>query len=93
MTLKNSTLLWTFTIGYFALIPRFLIVVPIPIRLPQLITFGAPVWLTHLSFRLLSMMLTTTVVGLILAWVYRGRTWCAICPISTLSDQALAKTK
>lgn len=75
------------------LIPRFLILVPIPVQLPQLFSFAAPVWLTHLSFRLLSMMMTTTVIGLVLAWLYRGRSWCAICPISTLSDQALAKGK
>ncbi len=75
------------------LIPRFLILVPIPVQLPQLIEIAAPAWLTHLSFRLLSMMFTTTVIGLALAWLYRGRTWCAICPISTLSDQALAKGK
>lgn len=71
------------------LMPRFMILFPIPTELPQLIVLSTPAWLMHLSYRLFSMMMTTTVVGLILAWLYRSRTWCAICPIATLSDQAL----
>jgi len=37
------------------------------------------------------MMMTSTTVGIILAILYRNRTWCAICPVATLSDQYLAK--
>lgn len=71
---------------------RFLIVIPIPFKMPQLfdiMTF-AP-WVTHLSYRFYSMMMTTTVLGLILALVYKPRTWCTICPISTISDVVLKK--
>ncbi len=73
------------------LIPRFLILFPFNVTLPQLVSLDLPVWLTHLSFRFLSMMMTSTTVGIILAILYRNRTWCAICPIATLSDQYLAK--
>ncbi|MDD2533905.1 MAG: 4Fe-4S binding protein [Eubacteriales bacterium] len=73
------------------LMPRFLILFPIPVTLPQLLTWNMPIWSTHLAYRLLSMMLTTTIIGLYLGFKYRSRSWCAICPVATLSDQALQK--
>lgn len=48
-------------------------------------------WLTHLSYRFYSMMMTTTLIGLVLAMVYKPRTWCTICPIATVSDVILKK--
>ena len=75
------------------LIPRFLILLPIPVDLPQIINFDLPLWLTHLSFRFLSMMMTSTIIGLVLAVFFRNRTWCAICPVATLSDQYLISKK
>lgn len=71
---------------------RFLLLIPLPFEMPQLydIMNIAP-WLTHLSYRFYSMMMTTTVLGLILAMVYKPRTWCTICPIATLSDVILKK--
>lgn len=76
------------------LIPRFLLLIPIPISLPQLFTFSeTPLWLTHFSFRILSMMTTTTLIGLFLAFSYKPRTWCTICPINTISDLYLLDKK
>jgi len=71
---------------------RFLIVIPLPFDMPQLFDIMniAP-WLTHLSYRFYSMMMTTTFLGLILAMVYKPRTWCTICPIATVSDVILKK--
>lgn len=71
---------------------RFLIVIPLPFRMPQLFNIAhlAP-WLTHLSYRFYSMMMTTTFLGLVLALVYKPRTWCTICPITTVSDVILKK--
>lgn len=66
---------------------RFLMIFPIKAALPQLIEFsGIAPWITHFAYRFYSMMMTTTVLGLIFALVYRPRTWCTICPISTISD-------
>jgi hypothetical protein len=69
---------------------KFLIVIPIRWEMPQLLEFFniAP-WITHLSYRLYSMMMTTTILGLILAFVYKPRTWCTVCPIATVSDACL----
>lgn len=65
---------------------RFLLVIPINAQMPQLVEFYniAP-WITHLSYRFYSMMMTTTILGFILALIYRPRTWCTICPIATVS--------
>lgn len=69
------------------LIPRFLILIPITLPFPQLFSLSAaPLWLTHFAFRLFSMMMTTTLLGLTLSYVYKPRTWCTICPINTVSD-------
>ncbi len=66
---------------------RFLLVIPIRGEMPQLIELSviAP-WLTHFSYRFYSMMMTTTTLGLILAFIYKPRTWCTVCPIATVSD-------
>ena len=71
---------------------RFLIFLPLPFQVPQM--FDLPTiapWLTHLSYRFYSMMMTTTVLGIILALLYKPRTWCTICPIATVSDVILKK--
>lgn len=73
---------------------RFLLVIPINAEMPQLIEISNVVtWVTHLSYRFYSMMMTTTVLGLILALVYKPRTWCTICPIATISDSYLNRKK
>lgn len=47
---------------------RFLIAFPLPWSMPQFLTIGPfPDWAVHLSFRVYSMMFTTTIIGLILA--------------------------
>jgi hypothetical protein len=73
---------------------RYLIVFPIPWEMPQLINFTNILpWITHLSYRFYSMMMTTTTLGLLLALIYKPRTWCTICPIGTLSDSYLKGIK
>lgn len=69
---------------------KFLMVFPIK-SLPQIFDIASPAWLIHLSYRFYSMMMTTTILGLILALIYKPRTWCTICPISTLSGAYLKK--
>ncbi len=73
---------------------RFLVAFPLPSPIPQLLSWspGIP-WLTHLAYRLYSMMMTTTVLGLLISLFYKPRSWCQACPIGTLSDMALKKMK
>jgi hypothetical protein len=73
---------------------RFLLFIQLPFDLPQLFHFyNAAPWMTHLSYRLYSMMMTTTFIGILFAFIYKPRTWCVICPISTVSGLYLNKTK
>lgn len=66
---------------------RYLIVFRVPFKIPQLYEINAFLpWITHMSYRFYSMMMTTTTIGLVLALIYKPRTWCTICPISTISD-------
>jgi hypothetical protein len=67
------------------LYPRFFVVIPIPVALPQLIEIAAPAFLVHASYRIFSIMMTSTIIGLVLGILYRPRAWCAICPIQTLT--------
>lgn len=73
---------------------RFLLAIPLPKEMPQLLQFNnvAP-WITHLSYRFYSMMMTTTFLGFILALIYKPRTWCTICPIATISDTYIKEIK
>ncbi|MEL7647578.1 MAG: 4Fe-4S binding protein [Sedimentibacter sp.] len=66
---------------------RFMIYFRIPFKLPQMFELqGMAGWLTHLAYRFYSMMMTTSFLGLAMAFVYKPRTWCTICPISTISE-------
>jgi hypothetical protein len=70
---------------------RFLIVFPIPVALPQLLQLTISPWLLHLSYRIYSMMLTSTTIGLIIGFLYVPRAWCVICPIQTLTTKKTVK--
>lgn len=73
---------------------RFLIAFELPWNMPQLLDFGVmPGWVTHLSFRVYSMMFTTTILGLLLAWLFKPRTWCTVCPINTASNIIISSNK
>lgn len=69
---------------------RFLLAFQLPWDIPQLLdSSGIPSWAVHLSYRIYSMMFTTTTIGLLLGWIYKPRTWCTICPINTASNLIL----
>jgi len=71
---------------------RLFIVIPL-VPLPQLITPEAPPALLHLSYRLYSMMLSSTILGIVLSRIYRQRIWCAICPVGTVSNALLKRQR
>ena len=73
---------------------RFMIAFQLPWNMPQLLNISTmPNWVVHLSFRVYSMMFTTTVMGMVLGFIYRPRTWCTICPVNTILDIAIKKNK
>ena len=64
---------------------RFLMAFPVPMELPQLIQFSEPDALLHFSYRIFSIMFTSTVIGSVMGLLYRPRSWCGICPVQTLT--------
>ncbi len=64
---------------------RFMIVFQLPFEMPQVLKFAVSDTLLHLGYRVYSVMFTSTVLGLILGFIYAPRTWCAICPVQTLT--------
>ncbi|KIR03982.1 hypothetical protein P261_02797 [Lachnospiraceae bacterium TWA4] len=51
-----------------------------------------PDWVAQFSFGFYSLMLTSTLIGLIVMVLYRPRTWCAFCPMGTMT-QLICKLK
>lgn len=71
---------------------RFLIMFQIPARLPQLLSFTVHPGLLHFSYRIYSMMFTSVIIGSVLGIIYRPRTWCAVCPVNTLTTPKAASS-
>ena len=72
---------------------RFMIVFPLPIKMPQLLNLDVIAPLLHLGYRVYSVMFSSTIIGLILGILYSPRTWCAICPIQTLTAKQKPQTQ
>ncbi len=69
---------------------RLFIVFELPFHIPQLLSSPVlPPVLLHLSYRIYSIMTSSLIAGIALALLYRPRTWCAVCPVNTLSKRIL----
>ncbi|MGN0171033.1 MAG: 4Fe-4S binding protein [Lachnospiraceae bacterium] len=65
------------------------------IRVPWGWTYSAgmvPDWIAQYSFGFYSLMLTSTLIGLIVMVLYKPRTWCSFCPMGTMT-QGICKLK
>lgn len=65
------------------------------IRIPWGWTYSArmvPDWIAQFSFGFYSLMLTSTLIGLIVMVLYKPRTWCSFCPMGTMT-QGICKLK
>jgi hypothetical protein len=49
-------------------------------------------WIAQFSFGFYSLMLTSTLIGLIVMVLYKPRTWCTFCPMGTMT-QGICKLK
>ena len=59
------------------------------IRIPWGWTYTAgmvPDWIAQFSFGFYSLMLTSTLIGLIVMIFYKPRTWCSFCPMGTMTQ-------
>ena len=51
-----------------------------------------PAWVAQFSFGFYGLMLTSLLLGLIVMVLYRPRTWCAFCPMGTMT-QSICKLR
>lgn len=51
-----------------------------------------PDWVAQFSFGFYSLMLTSTLIGLIIMVLYKPRSWCTFCPMGTMT-QSICKLK
>lgn len=51
-----------------------------------------PDWVAQFAFGFYSLMLTSTLLGLIVMLIYKPRTWCSFCPMGTMT-QVICKIK
>ena len=47
---------------------------------------GVPAWVAQFAFGFYSVMLTSTLLGLVLMLLFRPRTWCVCCPMGTMTQ-------
>ena len=65
------------------------------VRVPWGWTYTAgtvPDWIAQYSFGFYSLMLTSALIGLIVMALYRPRSWCAFCPMGTMT-QSICKIR
>lgn len=64
------------------------------IKLPWHWAYSADVspWVAQFAFGFYSVMLTSTVIGIILMVLFKPRSWCVICPMGTMT-QLICKVK
>lgn len=53
---------------------------------------AAPDWVAQFSFGFYSLMLTSTIIGLLVMILFKPRTWCSFCPMGTMT-QAICKLR
>ncbi len=51
-----------------------------------------PDWVAQFSFGFYSLMLTSTIIGLVVMVLFKPRTWCVFCPMGTMT-QAICKLR
>lgn len=65
------------------------------IRIPWRWAYTAgtvPNWVAQFSFGFYSLMLTSTIIGLVVMILYKPRSWCTFCPMGTMT-QTICKLK
>ncbi|RGX30405.1 4Fe-4S binding protein [Enterocloster asparagiformis] len=53
---------------------------------------GLPLWVSQFAFGFYSVMLTSTILGLITMVLFKPRSWCVYCPMGTMT-QMICKAK
>ena len=81
-------------LGNMMAMPYIRLFIAIPLfPIPQVLDVTMSDWLLHVSYRLYSMMLSSTILGVVFGILYRGRAWCAVCPVGTILKKIPTETK
>ncbi len=65
---------------------NFLVFFEVPFT--QVFEYQVNDWMTNLSYSIYSMLLTSTAIGVMLGIIFKPKTWCVVCPISTLTTKS-----
>ncbi|MBR4370367.1 MAG: hypothetical protein IKS92_04925, partial [Victivallales bacterium] len=76
---QSVTLLWTFQLPWHWAYRQG--------ALPE--AFG---WIVQFAYGFYSMMLTSAIIGLVVMFLYKPRSWCVFCPMGTMT-QGICKLK
>lgn len=93
LTMFGNILFQTYLVGAGANSLREFIKLFWTIRVPWGWTYTAglvPDWIAQFAFGFYSIMLTSTLIGLIVMVLFKPRTWCTFCPMGTMT-QAICK--
>lgn len=63
---------------------KFIIVFRAPFNLPQLLNLTVNPTLLHFSYRIYSIMFSSTIIAIIIGIIYYPRTWCTVCPMKQI---------
>ena len=58
------------------------------VRIPWFVKSGAQDWILQFAYGFYSLMLTSTMLGILTMLVYKPRTWCVYCPMGTMTQMA-----
>lgn len=57
----------------------------LPWHIPQI--NGVSDWMLQFGFGFYSLMLTSSLIGFIMMYLYKPRTWCSFCPMGTMTQE------
>jgi polyferredoxin len=82
------------SLGKMVAMPYIRLFIAIPLfPIYQLVDISLSQWALHLSYRLYSMMLSSSILGIAFGLLYRGRAWCAVCPVGTILKKIPTEAK
>lgn len=95
LTMFGNIIFQTYLVGAGAVSLREAIKLFWTFRVPWGWAYSAgmvPDWIAQFSFGFYSLMLTSTLIGLIVMVLFKPRSWCAFCPMGTMT-QTICKRK
>lgn len=90
LTMFGTMIFQTWLVGSGASSLKEMITLFWTFKVPWGWTYSAgtvPNWVAQFGFGFYSLMLTSTIIGLIVMALYKPRTWCTFCPMGTMTQE------